>query len=64
MEKGITTCKRDRTGNVPSLTEGTKVIKNTQCLIKFHLRAVASVIAVLAVQIAGLRDVPLKRERW
>lgn len=63
VKEGIAAGKGYRARDVFVLAEHAQIIEHAHCLDERQGSPVAPIIAMLAVQIAGLRDMPLKRER-
>ena len=62
IQQRVAAREADVLPDAPVAAEGPQVRQDAQALLQRHRRAVAAVVAVLAVEVAGLRDVPLERE--
>src|SRR5512144_414291 len=62
VEEGVAARKRDRPGDVSFHAERAQVVEDAHRLIELQFGTAAPVITVLAVKVAILGDMPLKRE--
>ena len=62
VQQRVAAAEGDGAGDPPRAAEGDQVVEHAQGLLAGDGRAVAAVVAVAAVQVAGLRQVPLQRE--
>src|SRR5512144_3196363 len=61
VEERIAACKRDGPGDVSRHAERAQVVEDAHRLSEFQFGTAAPVITVLAVEVASLGDMPLKR---